>query len=129
MLIRITSMKIIDNIKENIMDYVETRINIIKLKAINTGGNILSGIIAGVLAALLGFFMLFFLSFSAAYAISSAAEKPFLGFLCVGGFYLLLLVLVIALKDKIIKGPIVNSFMKKFYNKPGIEQNGNGRQH
>jgi glycerol-3-phosphate acyltransferase PlsY len=110
-------MEILDNLRENITEYIETRLNILKLKAIDAAGKALSGIITAVLAALLGFFFIFFLSFSGAYGISQATGMPFLGFLCIAGFYLILLIVVVALKDKIIKGPVVKSLMNAFYHK------------
>jgi hypothetical protein len=102
-------------LKENIKDYVETKIKIIKLKAINKGGAAISGIIVGVALAFLSIFILMFLSFSAAYGISSVTGKPFLGFLIVAGFYILLAVLLVVLKDKILTMPIINSLLRKYY--------------
>ena len=102
-------------LRDNIKDYVDTQINIIKLKAISKGGAAISGIIVGVALAVLSIFILMFLSFSAAYAISDATEKPFLGFLLVGAFYILLAILIIALKDKLLTIPIINSLLQKFY--------------
>jgi hypothetical protein len=104
-------------LKDNVREYVDTQINIIKLKAINKGGAVISSIIVGVAVGFLSIFILMFLSFSAAYAISSATEKPFLGFLIVAGFYILLAVLLIVLKDKILTMPIINSLLNKFYYK------------
>jgi hypothetical protein len=102
-------------IKENIKEYIQTQIDIVKLKAINKGGEAISGVIVGITLGVLGFFIIFFLSFSAAYGISSASGHPFLGFLLVAAFYILLAVLIIVFKDKFITLPIINTLLKKFY--------------
>jgi hypothetical protein len=104
-------------LKDNVRDYAETKLNIIKLKAISAGGSAVSGIIVGVALAILSIFIIMFLSFSAAYAISDAAGKPFLGFLIVAGFYIVLAILVVVLRDKMLTMPIVNSLLEKFYYK------------
>ena len=104
-------------LKNDVEDYIETKIDIIKLKAIDKTGSALSGAIVGIAAAVLGLFILQFLSFSAAYAIAEYTGYHYLGFLCVAGFYILLTVLIFALKEKFVTMPIINSLLKKFYHK------------
>jgi hypothetical protein len=106
-------------LKDNVHEFVDAKIDIIKLKAISKGAPMISNIIVAVAMAFLGIFILMFLSFSAAYAISSATEKPFLGFLIVAGFYILLAVLVIALKNKMLTTPIMQSLLNSLYYKNG----------
>jgi hypothetical protein len=103
-------------LKDNVRDYVDTQLDILKLQAISKGGTAASGAIVGIGLAFLGIFILMFLSFSAAYAISSATEKQFLGFLIVAGFYIVLAVLLVAFREKLITLPIINSLLAKFYN-------------
>jgi preprotein translocase subunit SecF len=110
-------------LKDNVKDYVETKIDIIKLKAISKGAPLAANIIMGVALAFLGIFILMFLSFSAAYAISDATDRPFLGFLIVAGFYILLAVLVVVLKDKLLTAPIMRSLLDSLYTK---KESGNG---
>jgi hypothetical protein len=107
----------ISGLKESAKDYLNSRLDVIKLKAINTGSSVAAGIAAGVALAVLGFLALIFLGFSAAYAISAAAERPWLGFLVVGGFYAILCVAIVMLKDKLITLPLINLLMKKIYYK------------
>jgi hypothetical protein len=104
-------------LNDNVKEFVDTKIDIIKLKAISKGAPMISNIIVGVALAFLGIFIIMFLSFSAAYAISSATEKPFLGFLLVAGFYILLAVLVVVLKNKLLTMPIMHSLLDSLYYK------------
>lgn len=104
-------------LKENVKEFVDTKLDIIKLQAIRKGAPVISSIIVAVALLFLGIFILMFLSFSAAYAISDATDKPFLGFLVVGGFYMLLAGLVLALKNKLLTLPIMNSMLESLYYK------------
>lgn len=107
-------MESITNIlKANIEQYIEDKIDLVKLKASEKAGSAASGIIVGLVVARLVLFILIFLSFAAAFAISQATEKYYLGFLIVAGFYILLAVAVILLREKLITMPLINSFLKK----------------
>lgn len=108
--------------KDTVKDFVDTKLDIMKLKAIRKGAPAISNLIVGVALLFLGIFILMFLSFSAAYAISDATNKGYLGFLIVGGFYVLLAVLVVALKDKLLTMPIMNSMLESLYYKNGKEE-------
>jgi hypothetical protein len=104
-----------EGLKEDITDYVETKVKLIKLKVIEKGGLAISGAITGVLMVIFGFFILLFLSLSAAFGVASATGRPFLGFLVVAGFYILLVGGIIFFKEKLITMPVINALLKKFY--------------
>ena len=104
-------------LKDNVKDYVEAKVDILKLKAIRKGAPMISNIIVGVALAFLAIFIIMFLSFSAAYAISDATDRPFLGFLIVAGFYILLAVLIVTLKNKLLTMPIMHSMLASLYEK------------
>jgi hypothetical protein len=106
-----------DGLKENVEDYIETKIDVIKLKAIDKSGNALSGAILGAAMALLGLFVLVFLSFSAAFAIAEITGRNSIGFLSIALFYSLVGAVLIIFKEKIITMPIINALMKKYYYK------------
>jgi len=104
-------------LKENAGDYIETRVELIKLKAISKSGIAISGMITVVITIILAFFVLVFLSFSAAFAIAEITGRNSLGFLAIAGFYGLVGASVIILKEKIITMPVINVLLKKFNEK------------
>ncbi|MGZ3919457.1 MAG: phage holin family protein [Bacteroidia bacterium] len=106
-------------LKKDVEDYIDTKVDILKLKAIDKTGSAISGAIVGVAATILGLFVLQFLSFSAAYAIAEFTGYYYVGFLCVAGFYILLTILVFVLKEKLVTMPIINALLKKFYHSTG----------
>ncbi len=55
-------------------------------------------------------------SVAAALAIGDALDSYALGFLVVGGFFLVMFFLVILLKDKILEGPMLRKYSEIFFN-------------
>jgi hypothetical protein len=102
-----------DTLVGDIEEYIEDKVDLVKLKTASKTGTAISGAIVALVTARLGLFIIIFLSLSAAYAIGEATGKSYLGFLCVAGFYILLAVLLIVFKEKMITMPIINSLLKK----------------
>ncbi|MCE3258872.1 MAG: hypothetical protein K0S12_513 [Bacteroidetes bacterium] len=107
----------VQELKKDVEDYIENRIDIIKLKAIEKTGSIASGAIVGIAVAFLGFFLLLFLSIAAGFAIGEMTERNSIGFLCVGVFYGLIAAVILIFKEKLVTFPIINSLLKKYYYK------------
>jgi hypothetical protein len=107
-------MDIPNMLKENIKDYINDKVDLVKLKTADRAGSAVSGVVVGLILARLFLFTMIFLSLSAAYAISQSTGKDYLGFLIVAGFYILLTVLVLLFREKFITMPIINSLLKKF---------------
>ena len=104
-----------ETLKENVEDYIETKIDVIKLKAIDKTGSAVSGAIVGAAMALLGMFVLVFLSFSAAFAVAEITGRNSLGFLAIAVFYGLVGAVIVVFKEKLITMRIINALMKKYY--------------
>jgi len=60
--------------------------------------------------------VLIFGSFAAAYAFGDLFGSNALGFLAVGGIYLLFTILLFFIKDKMVEGPILEKFSEIFFN-------------
>jgi xanthine/uracil permease len=102
----------ISSLTNDIKDYVHTQINVIKLNAVKKIEPVIASAILAIALGFLGFFALLFLSISAALAISSYAEMPFLGFLVVGCFYLLIATLIFIFRQKLLNKPIIKGLLK-----------------
>lgn len=68
-----------------------------------------------LLAVMLVIVTLFF-SIAAALAIGYSLDNFALGFLIVGGIYLVLSIIVYKIQDKIVEGPILKKFSEYFFN-------------
>lgn len=114
----------IENIKKDIREYIEIKLDLLKIQA----AEIISGLISkrrsfAVLIYLISL-ILVFLSFSAAYFMASVLSSNELGFLCVAGFYMVLLLTFLIFRRKIIDRSVIKSVMKIFFK----NNRGNGKE-
>jgi hypothetical protein len=61
--------------------------------------------------------MILFLSFAAGFYLGSLLDSDELGFLCVAGFYVLLLIVFLALRKRIIEQPVIKAMIRLLFPK------------
>lgn len=107
--------KKVEHLVEHLKEYLNTRISLAKLEIAER----ISRVIAWAAAAVLVFFVLLifivFLSLSAAHGIGDALGKPYLGFLIVAGFYLLVALLVWWRKERLLRIPLMNAIVRQLF--------------
>jgi uncharacterized membrane protein YkgB len=102
-------------LKDHVSDYAKTTVDLIKAKATKGASNAAAGVAIGVVAFLLAIFFLTFLLIALGWWLASLFGSAALGFLGVAGFLLLLLVLIFALRKKVIVPLIRNAIISKVY--------------
>lgn len=102
-------------LKDHVGEYVNTYIQITKAKATQTASTAASGAAIGVAALFFGLFFLFFLFCGVALWLGALLENRHAGFFIVAGFFALLLVLIFALRKKVIVPMIQNTIISKVY--------------
>ncbi|RYE28707.1 MAG: hypothetical protein EOP42_16135 [Sphingobacteriaceae bacterium] len=102
---------IIDQIK----DYVETRITLLKYKATDQATNIAASVIAYTILAVLGLLILLFASVTLALGLGALIGSYWAGFGCVTLIFIILAVLVLVLKAKYIEAPLIGFFISKLF--------------
>lgn len=102
-------------LKDHATEYVKTTVDLAKAKATKSASNAAAGIAIGVAALVLGIFFLAFLFTALAWWLAVVLNSYALGFLCVAGLFLLLLVLVFALRKKVIVPAIRNAIISAIY--------------
>jgi|SRR5450432_1156753 len=106
----------IDSIKSLIdksKDYLDTKIEITKLKTIDKSSDVLSTAIAMIFLSFIACLVLIFISLGIALLIGSAMGSYHLGFFIVGGFYAIVLLIIYLQRDKWIKHPVANGIINK----------------
>lgn len=109
-----TSENLGDFYKENkklVSEYIETRIELLKLKSIKLLAKTLSVLI---LISLVSFMMLFFVLFlviSFSWFMADKLGSATLGFLCGGGIFLLLIILSVAFRKLLFLNPLIRIFL------------------
>ena len=107
------------NIKNDLRDYIEVRLDLLKLQVAESISGIISKTVIISVVAILLVFILLFLSVAAGYFFASLLNSKELGFLCVAGIYLFVLLVFLLLKRKIVERPVIKSVVKIFFSKSG----------
>ena len=102
-------------LKDHVGEYVKTTAELAKVKATKTAGNVAAGTVIGIATLILGIFFLAFLFTALAWWLTELLSSPALGFLCVAGLFLLLIILLFALRKKVIVPLIRNAIISAVY--------------
>ena len=103
------------HLKDHVNDYVQTTIALAKVKATKGASSAAAGTVIGVSALFLGLFFLTFLFIAVGFWLGDVLDSRAAGFFCVAGFFLLLLILIFALRNKVIVPAIRNAIISKVY--------------
>ena len=105
----------VDDLTGHIRDYAETYYKLTVLKVAEKATNAGASALVAIALVTLGFFGLIFASLGLAYWIGNLVNSRVGGFLIVSGIYFLGLILIIAMRKKIIFPFIRNSIIRKIY--------------
>lgn len=104
-------------LKDQAKEYIQTRIDIVRLSAVKTGSLAAGNAVLVILLAVFGFFFVLFASIAGAFALSDWLDSRFGGFMIVGGIYLLLLIIFFAFRSQIVIGPVADAVVKAVLSK------------
>ena len=102
-------------LKTNVSEYVHTYVELTKAKVTQSASSAAGGAVIGVAALFLGIFFLFFLFCGVAFWVGDLVNSRAGGFFIVAGLFLLLVVLVFALRKNVIVPAIRNAIISKVY--------------
>lgn len=105
-----------ENFHEHAKGYIESNLAYYKLKGFKVAMKSTTMILKFALILLCLNMVLLFCSIAAGFAIGDYLGSNALGFLIVGGFYLVVTGLLFLIKDRIIEGPILEKFSEIFFN-------------
>jgi hypothetical protein len=103
----------IKSLLEKSQDYLETKIEIARLKTISKSSDILSTIVVLISVIILGILFFLFICIGLALWIGHLVGYAFGGFFIMGGFYGIVLLLIYLFREKWIKAPVTNVLIKK----------------
>lgn len=104
-----------ETLTKSVGDYFDTYYKLTVVKAADKATGIAASSLAGMATFFLGIFVLFFSGMALGVWLGRVLENPELGYLLVAGLYLILIVLLIALRKKIVFPFIRNLIVRKFY--------------
>jgi cytochrome c biogenesis protein CcdA len=105
-----------EEIQRDAQSYIENSVAYYKLWGFKVMMKSTTMILKFVLIAIALMMVLLFCSIAGALAIGNTLDSYALGFLIVGGIYLVFTGLLFLIKDKIVEGPILEKFSEIFFN-------------
>lgn len=103
----------IEMLIDDVKSYAETRLQLIKLIAINKASGFASNLISMIILLMIFFTFIFCLSISLALWIGSLLDSNILGFLIVAGIYLIIGFIVFTMRNTLLKTPVENKLLSQ----------------
>ena len=106
----------IENLFEKTGDYLETRMELFKLKAVNTTSEITASILTKFIVGMVISLIILMLNVGIAIWIGDELGKIYYGFFIVSGFYIIVAILMYAFRRSWIKKPLNDMLINKMLN-------------
>jgi len=100
---------------DTIKEYVNTRIDSVKLNAAEKSSNVIANLMAGVIVAVVFLFFIGFASVALSFGLGEWIGKTWAGFLIVACLYLLIGIVVWAARGRIIRLPVMNALIQQLF--------------
>lgn len=105
----------VEEMAGHVKEYVNNHISSAKISVAEKTSGILANIIAVAIVLTVFLFFIIFSSVALAFAFVKLTGEYYWGFLIVAGIYLLIGILVWALKEKLLRMPIMNSILQQLF--------------
>jgi hypothetical protein len=106
-----------NNIKKDILEYLEIRLDQVRLHAAENLSRILSNVATIAIIGYLLFFILLFFSIAAGFFFAELFNSNLLGFLTVTGFYFILLLIFLRFRKQIVERSVIQAVVKLLFPK------------
>ncbi|MEP6675604.1 MAG: phage holin family protein [Ferruginibacter sp.] len=97
-------------------DYLETRVELYKLQAVNKSSQVFSSLASRLIITIILIFFITLLNIGVALWIGECLGKMYYGFFIMAAFYGLVALIVYALRRTLLQKPVINSLIKKMMN-------------
>ena len=112
----------VEELADTIKEYVNTRINSVKLSVAEKSSAVIANVLAGLIVACVFVFFIIFASIALSFGLGEWIGKTWAGFLIVAGLYLLAGIIVWSGRGKIIRLPIMNAMIRQLFSKDEEEE-------
>jgi len=104
-----------ENLTKSVGDYFDTYYKLTVVKAADKATGIAASSLAGVAVFFLGIFVLFFSGLALGVWFGQLLDNQISGYLLVAGIYFLMIIILVALRKRIVFPFIRNIIVRKFY--------------
>ncbi len=105
----------LEEITENVKDYVATNCKLIKLQVAERSSVIGSGLISTLLIGITIFLLILFISLGLGFYLSARIGDTYSGFAIVAGFYLLIGIILIVGRKTLVEKPMRDKIIRKLF--------------
>lgn len=105
----------IDELFSEARDYVDTKVELTKLKIADKTSDIVSSATSGIVITLAILFFFALLNIGIALWIGAAIGNSYSGFFILAGFYALVALIIYLGRDKWLKDPVSNAVIRKLF--------------
>ncbi len=110
-----THTGVFESLFDKTTDYLETRADLVKLKAARKASQIVSGAVSKIILVLVLCFFLMVLNIALGLWLGEMLGKIYYGFFALSGFYVIVGIIIYSCRDKWLKVPVANSIIKKIH--------------
>jgi hypothetical protein len=103
------------NLTDSISDYVQTNYKLAVINAADKATTIAAGTMASIVVLFLGTFVLLFASLALGVWLGDLLESRALGYVIVAAFYTLVILIIVAMRKRIVFPMIRDSLIRKLY--------------
>lgn len=104
-----------EELTASVKEYLENRVDELKIGFVEKTSAIISNVLAGILIAVIFSFFVILGSIGLALWLGSELENAWLGFLLVAGFYLVFGLIVWLIRGTIIRRPVMNTLIRQLF--------------
>lgn len=104
--------EVLESLFERTTDYVETRLNLAKLKIVKKTSGIVSNVMSKVVLGVIFTFFILMLNIALGLWLGEILHKNYYGFFALAGFYFIVGLIIYAGRNAWIRTPIANSIIK-----------------
>ncbi len=104
--------EVLESLLDRTKDYVETRLNLVKLKVVKKTSGIVSNVMSKVVLGLIGTFFILMLNIGIGLWLGEVLHKNYLGFFVLAAFYFIVGLIIFLGRNVWIRTPIANSIIK-----------------
>lgn len=105
----------IDELSGHIREYIETRIDIVKLDAADTTASAASSMVSWIAVLLVSLLVIMLLTIGGAIAIGMLIDNMAGGFFVMAGAYSIIILILYLFRESWIRKPVLNAIIKNIY--------------
>lgn len=105
----------VEELFEKLKDYADTRLKLFKLQGINKASGYFSSAITIVILSILFITVILCITVGLALVIGESLGEAYYGFFIMAGIYLIIGLVLFAVRGKVLKSPISNKLIKELF--------------